>query len=54
MPLSVTVEASENFPNNEAVTLAKLRKGAKPSVAITGSVGGVDIDGRVGRGHRLD
>jgi len=44
MPLSVTVEASENFPNNEAVTLAKLRKGAKPSVAITGSVGGVDIE----------
>ncbi|MAH48327.1 hypothetical protein CMI37_21055 [Candidatus Pacearchaeota archaeon] len=44
MPLSVTVEASENFPNDEAVTLAKLRKGAKPSVAITGSVGGVDIE----------
>ena len=44
MPLSVTVEASENFPNDAPVTLAKLRKGAKPSVAITGSVGGVDIE----------
>ena len=44
MPLSVTVEASENYPDGQAVTLAKLRKGAKPSVAITGSVGGVDIE----------
>lgn len=44
MPLSVTVEASESFPNDESVTLAKLRKAAKPSVAITGAVGGQDIE----------
>ena len=44
MPLSVTVEASESFPNDQAVTLAKLRKAAKPSVAITGAVGGQDIE----------
>jgi len=43
MPLAVTVEAGENYPDNEAVTLAKLRKGAKPSVAITGTVSAVDI-----------
>lgn len=43
MPLAVTVEAGENFPDNEAVTLARLRKGAKPSVAITGTVSAVDM-----------
>ena len=48
MPLAVTVEAGENYPDNEAVTLAKLRKGAKPSVAITGTVSAVDIqDGTI-------
>ena len=44
MPLSVTVEACESFPNDQAVTLAKLRKAAMPSVAITGAVGGQDIE----------
>ena len=43
MPLAVTVEAGENYPDNEAVTLAKLRKGATPSVAISGTVSSVDI-----------
>ena len=43
MPLSVNVEASETFPADEAVTLPKLRKAAKPSVAISGSVSAVDI-----------
>ena len=48
MPLAVTVEAGENFPDNEAVTLARLRKGAKPSVAITGTVSAVDMqDGAI-------
>ena len=44
MPLAVTVEASETYPENAAVTLEKLRKAAKPSVAITGSVGAVDLE----------
>lgn len=44
MPLAVTVEASETFPSNQAVTLSKLRKAAKPNVAITGSVGGTDLE----------
>ena len=44
MPLTVTVEASETYPENAAVTLEKLRKAAKPSVAITGSVGAVDLE----------
>ena len=43
MPLTVTVEANESFPANEAVTLAKLRNAAKPSVAISGSVGADDL-----------
>jgi len=43
MPLSVNVEASETFPANEAVTLPKLRKAAKPSVAISGTVGAIDL-----------
>lgn len=44
MPLAVTVEASETFPSNQAITLSKLRKGAKPNVAITGSVGATDLE----------
>jgi len=43
MPLSITVQANESFPANEAVTLAKLRSAAKPSVAISGSVGSDDL-----------
>jgi len=43
MPLTVTVEANESFPANEALTLAKLRNAAKPSVAISGSVGADDL-----------
>ena len=44
MPLAVTVEASETFPSNQAVTLSKLRKASKPNVAITGSVGATDLE----------
>jgi len=43
MPLSITVQPNELFPANEAVTLAKLRSAAKPSVAISGSVGSDDL-----------
>ena len=43
MPLSITVQPNELFPANEAVTLAKLRSAAKPSVAISGAVGSDDL-----------
>ena len=43
MPLSITVQPNELFPASEAVTLAKLRNAAKPSVAISGSVGSDDL-----------
>lgn len=48
MPLNISLIPGHTFPSGQAITLAALRKGALPSIAISGSVGTGDIsDGAI-------